>query len=285
MKPYLLLLLLLPLAACQQRLYFPDRANTPMLSQRYEAKLTISAKSQSSYSDSLHGQGADAALGIDAAFAPAEHIGLIASYRSVNDRRIDEETGTLINAYGGLFNGHRWEAGAGWWDTFGRLGRIEAYLGYGQGNLSRRGYYTPERDFDTRYSRYFIQGAAGAGNHFFTANGGLRIAALRFYDFTSPNTPSLRYHVLDLEGPELDVQSRTFVFLEPFLNYEIGWKAVRFNVQTGWSMQFSGEKIGGNTPVYFSVGGTLHFVPEYFRGGYWRRPFQGPKPAAHRDRF
>src|SRR5690606_21440406 len=119
----------------------------------------------------LHGGGGQASLGVDLAVAPFNHFGLIASYRDVNKRRIDEETGILINAYGGVFTGHRWEGGAGYFTPFGRVGRAEVYAGYGNGELTRRGYYTPELDFTTRYHRWFVQGAVGAGNDVFTAGG------------------------------------------------------------------------------------------------------------------
>ena len=263
---YLFAILLISFCSCQQRLYFPERANTPMLSEAREAKVTLSAKPQSNYSDSLHGNGGSASFAMDAAFAPVNHLGIIASYRSQNRRRIDEETGVLISSYGGVFTGNRWEAGAGYFTSFGRMGRMEAYAGYGNGQLTRESYYTHERDFSTRYHRFFLQGAAGAGNHIFTAGGGLRISVHKYYDFTSMN-PTLRYQVLDLNGHRMDVQQETFAFVEPFINAEVGWKFIRFNMQFGSAIQASGERIAGNTPLYLSIGGTFHFAPGYLKNG------------------
>jgi hypothetical protein len=267
---YLSALLLVSFSSCQQRLYFPERANTPMLSEALEAKVTLSAKPQANHSDSAHGKAGAASFAMDAAFAPVNHFGIIASYRSQNKRRIDEETGILINSYGGVFNGHRWEGGLGYFTGFGRLGRVEAYAGYGNGLLTRSSYYTHERDFSTRYHRFFLQGAAGAGNHIFTAGGGLRVSMHTYYDFTAPD-PILRYHVLDLDGPAVDVQQETFVFVEPFINAEVGYRFIRFNMQLGSALQTSGQRIAGNTPFYFSIGCTFHFSPAYLNIGATRK--------------
>jgi hypothetical protein len=252
-------------SSCQQKLYFPDRANTPMLSKALEGKLSITAKPQANTSDSAHGNGSGASLGIDAAFAPANHFGIIASYRTVNNRRIDEDLGPFwVNSYGGLFNGNRWELGAGYFTAFEEKGRAEVYAGYGSGTLNRRGYATPERDFDTKYHRYFIQGAIGMGNDIFTFGGGLRFAAQRFTDFTSPTTPDLRYQILESRQ---DVQSVTFAFMEPFVNAEVGWKFIRYTMQVGTSVQINGDKIVGNTPFYISLGACFHLDPDYFKPG------------------
>jgi hypothetical protein len=258
------------MASCQQKLYFPDRANTPMLSKPLEGKLVLAAKPQSSYSDSAHGSGGQASFAMDAAFAPVNHFGLIGSYRTVNNRRIDEDVSSIFaDAYGGVFNGHRWELGAGYFNTFGSKGRFEAYAGFGQGTLRRRGYRTPERDFDTRYQRYFLQGAIGMGNDIFTFGGGLRFAAQRYSDFKSYNNPTLRYDILD---GATDVEKETFGFMEPFVNAEVGWKIIRFTGQVGTSAQTNGVKIAGNTPFYISLGACFHFDPDYFRpGGLSRR--------------
>src|ERR1043165_6593463 len=185
------------LSSCQQKLYFPDRANTPMLSKALEAKLTTSWKVQgNSSSDSDRNKGGDAAFDFDAAFAPINHLGLIVSYRGLNRRRIDEDLGMLVNNYGGVFTGHRWEGGAGYFTTLSELERLEAYAGFGTSELMRRSTNSPERDFNTRYNRYFVQAAFGATNAFLSASGGIRFAFQRFYDFSSPTSPDLRYHVL-----------------------------------------------------------------------------------------
>lgn len=237
-----------------------------MLSKALEGKLVVAAKPQVNDQDSAFGNGSSASLGIDAAFAPLNHLGLVASYRTVNNRKIDEDDPIFLypSQYGGLFNGNRWELGAGYFTTFDRRGRFEAYAGFGRGTLGRRGFSTPEKDFDTKYDRYFLQGAAGAGSDIYAFSGGLRFAAMRFNNFTSPTTPTLRYEILENHQ---DVEAETFAFVEPFINAEIGWKIIRFTMQMGTSLQINGEKIVGNTPFYVSLGAAFHFDPDYFKPG------------------
>ncbi len=248
-----------------------------MLSKAWEGKLIIAAKPQINYTDSAHGNGGLASMGIDAAFAPVNHFGLIASYRMINYRRIIEDISPyLSNTYGGVFSGSRWELGAGYFDKFGSKGRgrLEAYGGFGQGTLSRRGYSTPQRDYDTHFNRYFIQTAVGMSNDIFCFGGGLRFAAQHFYDFQSPNTPVLRYEILD---GNIDLQSVIFSFMEPYVHAEVGWKFIRFTGQVGTSVQLSGDKIAGNTPFYVSLGACFHFDPDYFKPGGRSRKVQARK--------
>lgn len=264
---YLLIIVMIGLSGCQQKLYFPDRANSPMLSRAYEGKVTTAWKVQGNSSDSSKEKGGDAAFDLDAAFAPINHLGLIVSYRGLNRRRIEEDFGSLVDNYGGIFTGHRWEGGAGYFTKLSELERMEAYAGFGEGELVRRSSATPERDFNTRYRRYFVQAAFGATNKFFAASGGIRFAFQRYYNFTSPTSPDLRYHILDLDGPSRDVEAETFGFVEPFVNGEIGWKVLRFNLQLTFCRQFTGPSIAGNAPVALTMGATFHFDPDYFKPG------------------
>jgi hypothetical protein len=203
-------------------------------------------------------------MGIDAAFSPVNHLGLIASYRSINKRRIDEDFGSyFVDQYGGTFNGHRWDVGAGYFSSFGK-GRAELYGGVGFGTLSRRGSTTKERDYDTKYNRQFLQGGIGTGNDVFLIGGGFRFALMQFRDFSSPTTPDLRYRIL---GPVRDVQDVNFAFMEPYVNMEVGWKVIKFNMQVGTSVQMTGDKIAGNAPFFMSLGAVFHFDPDYAKPG------------------
>jgi hypothetical protein len=258
------LVLGLGFSSCQQRLYFPDRVNSPLLTKGLEGKLTVAVKPQINDSDSGQAEGSPFSTGIDAAFSPINHLGLIASFRSINKRRIDEDYGSyVVDQYGGVFDGHRWELGAGYFSSFGK-GRAEVYGGLGFGKLSRRGTSSPERDYDTRYNRQFLQGGIGTGNDIFLIGGGFRFAMMQFREFTSPNTPDLRYRVL---GAYRDVQDVNFIFMEPYVTAEVGWKVIKFNMQVGTSVQMSGDKIAGNTPFFMSLGAVFHFDPDYTKTG------------------
>ena len=188
--------LMLGFSSCQQRLYFPDRANTPGLIEPMEVKATLWFKPQGNASDSLDYIKGPVSIAGDLAFSPVNHLGLIASYRSTINRIIDEDNDFWTNGdqLGGTFNGHRFEVGAGFYDVIGSKGKVEVYAGYGNGLLHREGMLTPEQDYRTRYHRIFVQPAIGFGNDKISFTGGFRIAFQKFYDFESAD-PTLRYHI------------------------------------------------------------------------------------------
>jgi hypothetical protein len=256
---YCLLSGLLFLASCQQRLYFPDRANSPGLTQAMEGKVTLSVKPQDK-DDVTDPDALNFGLGADIAFSPINHLGIIGSYRHILNKTIEEnqQYGILENqkTMGGVFNGKRFELGVGYYDTFGRYGKFEVYTGYGNGDLQRRGDAAPRYDYNTRYHRIFLQPALGFGRSgIFSMTAGLRITYLSFYDFRSDD-PMLHEYV----GREAqDVTRGFFPFVEPFVNMEGGYKYLKGNIQFGMSKQLAYSNIAGNMPVYISLGLVFHF--------------------------
>src|SRR4051812_27411041 len=104
-----LVLLIVAISSCQQKMYFPDRANAPGLTQAMEAKATFSMKPQANDNSE---ENSSVGSSIDLAFSPVSHFGIIASYRWINDRVINEDDGSGfwgIEQIGGRFNGKRWE--------------------------------------------------------------------------------------------------------------------------------------------------------------------------------
>lgn len=256
---------LLSLNACRQVLYFPDRANTPALSKALEAKATISIKPQSNDRDTSLGKKGGVGTSIDLAFSPLKHIGIIGSYRWINNRIIHDQTDVLLTGsqiVGGLFNGKRWELGGGYYNVIKNKGIIELYGGYGNGSLNCRNAVYSDYNYDTRYYRFFIQPAMGMKvGDIFSFTGGFKLAFLRFYDFNSTN-PDLRY---DIGNSQQDITKPTFTFLEPFLNFECGYKYFKGNVQVGASKQLSQSNIVGDFPVYISFGMTFMFSPGFLK--------------------
>lgn len=251
----------LALASCQQRLYFPDRANTPGLIEPLEGKATLSFKPQANTADSLDYIKSPVSIAGDLAFSPVNHFGLIASYRSTMNRIIDEDNDFWVNGdqLGGTFNGHRFEIGAGFYDVIGSKGKVEVYAGYGNGLLRREGKLTPGQDYQTRYHRFFVQPAMGFGNDKISFTGGFRIAFQKFYDFESPD-PTLKYNI----GREpQDVTGVLYPFWEPFVNFEAGPQYLKFNIQAGLTTQLAGSNIAGNAPFFISFGLVGHFAPRF----------------------
>lgn len=258
-------LVILSLSSCQQKMYFPDRANTPGLTEALEGKATFSIKPQTNDIDSTNAKGAILSPAFDIAFAPANHFGIIASYRSTLNRYIKEESATFLTEknVGGKFNGHRFEIGAGFFSTFGSRGKVEVYAGYGNGKLERRGMRRLNYDYDTRYHRYFIQPAIGFGDDRISFTAGLRFAVHQYYNFKGINDPALVNYIA---GEGVNVESNLFPFVEPFVNFEFGSPYVKFNIQAGFGTQMTQDnRVSGTAPVFISFGLVGHYAPRFFK--------------------
>jgi len=253
------------LVSCQQKLYFPDRANTPGLTEAFEGKATLSLKPQVADIDSGDNNGSILSPAVDLAFAPAPHFGIIASYRSTIDRYIEENQDIFFTdkTMGGMFNGHRFEFGAGYFGTFGSRGKAEVYAGYGNGVLKRRGNRRPEYDYNTRYHRFFVQPAVGFGTGRISFTAGLRFSLHKYYDFRGLNDPTLPHYI----AGDVNVENEIFPFFEPFVNFEVGHEYIKFNVQVGMGTQMTPDnRISGTAPMFVSFGLVGHYAPRFFKG-------------------
>jgi len=269
--PILLLLLLIAvLSSCRQVLYFPDRANTPGLTEALEAKATFSIRPNNSGSSSSSSNGNSSTTNnggvgtsIDLAFSPVEHLGIIGSYRylSFNAVRNYNNTGgsgtETTNTRGG-----RWELGCGYYNKLGAKGFAEVYAGYSNGFFNKTNNLNAISNFDTRYLRPFLQPAFGFKlGQYFSLSGGFRATIVKFYNFSSPDS-LLRYNI---GNANQDIESNTYFFFEPFCNFEGGFKYIKGNVQIGASQQYNHAKITEDFPFYISFGVTLHFAPSFLK--------------------
>lgn len=258
--PIVFLFVLPLLASCTQKLYFPDRANTPGLTRPLEGKVTISLKPQHMYRDSLV-DGVNFGWGADAAFSPVNHLGFIVSYRNINNKKVGNgEENVLDNnpQSEGTYNGSRFELGLGFYEKFGRRGKVEIYGGYGNGSLRRTNSARPDLEYNTRYHRFFIQPAVGLGkNDRFSMTMGIRLAIMKYYSFDAAN-PLLRY---DISGDDHSVTQILYPYIEPFLNFEAGYKYIKGNVQMGLSRELTADDLIVNP--YVSFGLVFHFLPVF----------------------
>ncbi|MFN4246238.1 MAG: hypothetical protein ACK4EY_00865 [Flavipsychrobacter sp.] len=278
MKNYAYLLSIscvLLLSSCYQRMYFPDRVNSPGFKEAGEVKASFAVKPQSS-PDKPGVNSSNLSPSADVAFSPVKHLGIIGSYRSVLNRYINEDPLGTISQYpyyelydtdimGGLYNDNRWEVGVGFYNTMGKRGIFEIYGGYGQGKVKRQGYDYPQFNFNSRYQRFFIQPAIGFNYENVALTGGVRFAINRYTTFNAADT-SLRYVITGDHDTRTDVLDQNFGLLEPFVNFEVGYKYVKFNLQVGASTPFLSNTVSGTFPVYATFGFTFHFAPRYLKG-------------------
>lgn len=268
--PVLFFLIVITFSSCYPTIYFPDRVNTPGFAHRGEAKAVIGFKVQPS--DSATGN--VIAPVFDAAYAVANHVGVMVSYRSLVNKYVDESRtyGYFKNkkSFGGIYNSHYFEGGFGYFTTMGKVGRFEAYGGVGAGSISRRGNYAPQYDFNSDYYKIFLQPAihiAPDKGRRFKVGGGFRLTMVNYYRFIATN-PDTKYYVIDSDPAskyKTTVTDKPFTLFEPFINLEVGYKFVKFNLQLcGNSGVNDGARYIGSSPA-LSLGLVFHYAKEYFR--------------------
>lgn len=238
------------------RAYFPDRVNTPGLKEKGDANLAVTGKFQATDNDTTFNKFDAFAPAVDVNYAITDKIGVIASYRSILNKNMPQNTDTLVGyddkykgrgfdglQYGGVVNGYRFDLGLGFFTKLGTKGLAEIYIGGGIGKLRRRGSFTPRLDYTTNYFRYFVQPAAGFYiRERFSVMWGARIAIQKYYNFRGGDP--LTKHYITEPYYEYDrittpaITDITYAFFEPFANIEAGGNVLKFNVQVGLGLRF-----------------------------------------------
>ncbi len=259
---YLPLVFLVLLSSCSERLYYPDRANVPAFREAHELKAVLSVKPQ----DFMDGGGSPACPAADVAYAPINHLGIIASYRTIVNRDAylypvsgKPENYSVYNTSVAI-NGHRFEGGAGYFTGLGRKGIFEIYGGYGNGVVKGQDKFT------ANYNRFFLQPEAGFRSSRISLMGGIRVAMQQYYKLQSPDS-TLRYNIDTYQNgfnAPVDFLSQHFIFVEPFINFEVGYKYVSFNMQFGFTTQTGYyAPITSDLPVYASFGAVFQLSPSF----------------------
>lgn len=268
--PVLFFLTVITFSSCYPTIYFPDRVNTPGFAHRGEAKVVAGFKVQPS-DNSTNNMVAPV---FDGAYAITDHLGIMASYRSLVNKYLDEDNsyGFYNNktSFGGLYNSHYFEGGAGYFTTMGKVGRFEAYGGAGAGRITRRGNYTPQYDFNSDYYKIYLQPAihiAPGKGKAFKVGTGVRLTMVRYYNFNATD-PYTRYYITESDPASkyrVGVTDEAFTMLEPFINLEVGYKFIKFNFQLCGNTAISeGARYIGQSPS-LSLGLVFHYAKEYFR--------------------
>lgn len=254
MKPLLYILFLL-LSSCgiPRALYIhtPDKSNVPCLTKRGDVRLDASAKLQGMDSSA----GAAASFSADAAYALTDHIGVIASYRGINNRGV-KHTAVTSMLFGGseeqhfLLNGYRFDAGAGVYHGLSKHWLIEAFGCLGAGMIQNSspyidpGYYKAKfvngsAQFD--FSLVFDVASFSIGNKF---------AVFNYYDFNHIGNPSLNDQVYPIKG-------KTSLYTTAFIQLAAGYKYVKVSMQAGAEIgitERSEPVFFRPSPVYMTLG-------------------------------
>lgn len=258
----LLLLLSVLLFSCTQRIYFPDKATVTGFKNKGDAMINASLKmQQKAKSKNLLPDGSASSPSFDIAYAPLNHFGVTASYRSLNNRTIKEnDTNALISPqFGGLFNGNRYEMGIVYFTKLSNVLYLEAQSGYSFGDLRREGALYPINDFKTKFRNIYLQSALGIYFDIARINFGFKYFSQNYPFFSSQNA-NLKYTIANLDRSYgADISSKAFSFISYFTQFELGHKFVFFNLQSGVVSPLGKNTLIPTSDIYLSLGLTFRY--------------------------
>jgi hypothetical protein len=192
--------------------YVPNVINSPMFSNKGELQAS--------------GHGGIAGFDPQVSYAITDHLGVM-----VNGSFADRTSDSTDN-----YNKHRFiEAGAGYYQKIGSIGRFEAYGGGGFGKLKAYqnvGFWISNADVNTL--RFFIQPAIGISTDVFDGSIATRIVALNM---------------------KQDILSSTELLIEPVITAKVGYRYIKAVFQFGMSLPIDDKTIDFTyQPLIFSIG-------------------------------
>ncbi|PZF71970.1 hypothetical protein DN068_15140 [Taibaiella soli] len=231
------------------------------MSEAGEMKLTAATKVQNQISGHV-----SMSPSLDFSASPIKGLGLMVSFRNTNRFANDENWLTLGNTEQDSihYSGNRFEFGAGYYMPFGRVGQFEIYAGGGFGSINRDNLKAIDGNFRANYNRIFIQPTCGAKiKDIVEIAGGMRFSYQHFTDFSSTD-PNMEEN---LSGSGVRIQGSSFVFWEPFIDFSVGGKYAKFNLQTGAGVNMAtSEHLNNPSPFYMSLGVTFNLAPRFRTG-------------------
>lgn len=201
-------------SGCVPIYYASNAHNVPLLKEKHEVRVTAGLTTTEDAS------GPD----VQAAYAVGENIGLIAQGAYLTG-------GSESSSWQG--NGQILEVGGGYFKPLGRYFVAELYGGAGLAKISNQRYETPER---MKFTKPFIQPVFGFNANFFELAVSPKIAWVHY------NEPLLLNYEIrtDANGNTIysNIQEKqTFFAFEPAVTIRGGWKYVKLQLQSVWSMQ------------------------------------------------
>ncbi len=266
-------------SSCHPTMHFADRANSPGFIEKGEMKAVASVKPQTNayVPDSLGKYNINTsqfAPEFDVAYAFTNHLALTAGYTSVvncytTEGQADAGWGGLTDSsIGGNVNLQGFEIGAGYFSKGPRAFKYGIYGSIGLGTIKREGIILPNFNYKSQYFKYSIQpefGLAPNRSRIMSFTFGTRVTGIKYYGFRSDD-PLTKYAVgyYSLKYDQ-NVTNQMYLYFEPYLNLEVGFTFVKFNLQSGATVSFS--QVGadmGQTP-YISAGILFHYNPSWFK--------------------
>ena len=231
--------------------YCPNAINTPLLSEKYQAKfdgnvgIAGGKYSSSDFKD------------LSIAYSPIDHLGFLGDYHYFHSgyeaQSANDSANHLNNTarMGEFALGYYYSRGDNKLKFIGDI-----YGGLGFGKIETDGFMNGEM----RMSRFFAQPGVGLGTNVFDASLNIRISNLS-YSYSSPSA----YNLNSINQYEIPPANRVGgLFVEPAITLRVGYKFVKFQGQIMGSLS---DVPWCYDNTILSVG--LHFSLEYLYLGYY----------------
>lgn len=174
---------------------------------------------------------------LQAAWAPADHVGVMANGYTRSD---DHTTDGGERQVG---EGFLLEVGGGAFTTLAdpKWLQLEVYAGAGVGHVKHE--ITPAGQMTRRFEadgfRVFLQPSAGFTSDYFDAAVSLRVVSVSYSDVETEN-----YSPEQLMGDRFaGIEDTTWVFLEPAVTVRAGYKWIKLQLQAGKSLELSSPEL------------------------------------------
>jgi len=234
------------ISGCMHTYYTPNMHQTPLLQQKGEAAFT-GALSTGEQVFSIEGLGA---------YALSDHVGIMVN-ASRGMGKLTKQINDSVNEEG--TRRHLMEIGAGYFKTFAGKGVFEVYGGGGLGSIYNY-YDTQELSYSTvKFNRFFVQPGIGRKGKNFDCAFSLRFASVYYYYINQHNVGPMAS--LDADALQLLRQERFYLLAEPAFTFRVGFKAIKFQVQTGYSIGLGAKRIHQDN-INFNTGISVNLFPK-----------------------
>ena len=260
--------------------HLPDKVNCPGFKEAGEAKAEISVQPIENST-----RGVPVIYNCNLAYAPINHLGIIASYQGAYNLK-------LSNDYGGLgffgntatekfqLSSSMVDLSIGYFTKDGNKGLLECYGGFGIGYIRNNamGYDDPG-DYYGNFYRIFLQ-----LDYCYSYKNALLIAGFRTMD--------KKYTAFDIgSNAEIDssaikqIKSNNLLLLQPFIEFQTGNRFIRFSMQFGCQIYLqgfnssaaAGDQYNLNSGyrfnpslLYLGLGISFHSAPRFGKVGFGR---------------
>ena len=233
--------------------YCPSTVNTPLLSEKNQARMTGSIGIGAGENNNVAGT-----LGLSFAYSPIEHLGIISNFHnffSSGDVTFASTANSNINNVS-----RSGELGAGYYTSKGDRTKYiaDVYAGLGYGQLKTDGFVTG----DMQHIHFFMQPGIGLSNKVVDLAFNIRLGALSYSYFASEYSAVSNYNIYE----KLPGNGNLYFFAEPALTFRLGYKFAKFQTQIIVS------KINSDWAYdFFVINMGLHFSLEYLYSGYYNK--------------